>query len=135
MNRDDVIDVLTVVAAATRRTVGNADVQVWCGVIGHLPKQLALDAVVQHFKNKPGVWLEPGHVVAGAHQIALDEKMREPLQLGPKQRKGPVPTAYEAVLHQPCVHCEAPAGEYCTRDGVVRKIPCTKRLSSMGEAS
>ena len=32
MNRDDVIDVLSVVAAATRRTVGEVDVDVWQAV-------------------------------------------------------------------------------------------------------
>ena len=62
MNRDDVIDVLTAVSAADRRTVGQADVDVWQAVIGDLPKDLAFQAVRDHLREKPGVWLEPGHI-------------------------------------------------------------------------
>jgi len=77
MNRNDVIDVLTVVAAATRRTVGEADVEIWGGIIGELDKDLALRAVRDHLKYKPGVWLEPGHVYEGARAIRRDELNRE----------------------------------------------------------
>src|ERR1700752_1667575 len=83
MNRDKVIDVLTVVAATDRRTVGEADVTMWTAVMGHLPKDLALQAVVDHFREKPGVWLEPGHVVAAARAISRDRIMR----LSDEQRK------------------------------------------------
>lgn len=62
MNRDDVIDVLSVVAAATRRTVGEMDVQIWGAVIGDLDKHQAIKAVEDHLREKPGVWLEPGHI-------------------------------------------------------------------------
>lgn len=135
MNRDDVIDVLSVVAAATRRTVGQTDVEVWGSVIGHLSKDIALQAVSNHLRTKPGVWLEPGHVATEAQHIALDTKMRVKLQLGPMQREGAIPTAYEGVLHLECENCEAPAGKFCTRDGKPRKIPCTKRLAHLSEAS
>jgi hypothetical protein len=62
MNRNDVIDVLSVVAAASRRTIGETDVDVWQAVIGEDDKQLALKAVRDHLAECPGVWLEPGHV-------------------------------------------------------------------------
>lgn len=77
MNRNDVIDVLTVVAAATRRTVGEADVTIWAGIIGELDKDLALQAVRDHLRHKPGVWLEPGHVYEGARAIRRDQIARE----------------------------------------------------------
>ena len=77
MNRNDVIDVLTVVAAATRRTVGEADVTIWAGIIGELDKELALRAIQSHLKHRPGVWLEPGHVYEGARSIRRDELARE----------------------------------------------------------
>lgn len=80
MNRDDVIDVLSVVAAATRRTVGQTDVDVWQTVIGDLPRDLALRAVRDHLKHKPGIWLEPGHVYEGARAIRRDELEREPIE-------------------------------------------------------
>src|SRR6476620_1328278 len=78
MNRDDVIDVLTAVAAADRRTVGEADVDVWQAVIGDLPKDLALQAVRDHLREKPGVWLEPGHIYERVRAIRRDQLEREP---------------------------------------------------------
>lgn len=78
MNRNDVIDVLTVVAAATRRTVGESDVDVWQAVIGDCDKHLALQAVRDHLRHKPGVWLEPGHIYEGARAIRRDQLAREP---------------------------------------------------------
>ena len=79
MNRNDVIDVLSVVAAATRRTIGETDVDVWQAVIGDLSKDLALQAVRDHLKHRPGVWLEPGHVYEGARAIRRDQLNREPI--------------------------------------------------------
>jgi hypothetical protein len=73
-----VIDVLTAVAAADRRTVGNADVDVWHAVIGDLPKDLALRAVRDHLREKPGVWLEPGHIYERVRAIRRDQLEREP---------------------------------------------------------
>jgi hypothetical protein len=77
MNRNDVIDVLSVVAAATRRSVGEADVAIWEPVIGSLPKDLALQAVRDHIRDSPGVWLEPGHVYQRARAIRRDEMDRD----------------------------------------------------------
>lgn len=73
MTRDDVIDILTVVAASDRRTVGQADVDVWQAIIGDLFKDLALQAVRDHMRDRPGVWLEPGHVYQRARAIHRDE--------------------------------------------------------------
>jgi hypothetical protein len=81
MTRDDVIDVLTVVAAATRRTVGEADVTIWQGVIGGDDKPLALRAVRDHLAQCPGVWLEPGHVHQRVRAYIRDRLEREPDEL------------------------------------------------------
>lgn len=78
MNRNDVIDVLSVVAAATRRTVGETDVDVWQAIIGEDDKQLALKAVRDHLADCPGVWLEPGHVHQRVRAIRRDQLDREP---------------------------------------------------------
>ena len=37
----------------------------WFQTIGHLPYDECLAAVVLHRQEKPGVWLEPGHIIAG----------------------------------------------------------------------
>lgn len=81
MNRDDVIDVLSVVAAATRRTVGETDVEIWLGVIGGDDKQLALRGVRDHLAERPGVWLEPGHVHQRVRAYIRDALEREPDEL------------------------------------------------------
>jgi hypothetical protein len=81
MNRNDVIDVLTVVAAADRRTTGHADVDVWQAVVGDIPKDLALQAVRDHLREQPGVWLEPGHVYQRARVMTRDQLEREPAAL------------------------------------------------------
>jgi hypothetical protein len=78
MTRDDVIDVLTAVAAADRRTVGQIDVDIWQAVIGELRKDLAMRAVGDHLRNSPGVWLEPGHVYQRARALHREELEHEP---------------------------------------------------------
>lgn len=78
MNRNDVIDVLTAVAAASHRTVGNADVDIWEGIIGDLQKDSSLRAVRDHLREKPGVWLEPGHIYERVRAYRRDQLEREP---------------------------------------------------------
>lgn len=77
MTKNDVVDVLTAVAVGDRRTVGKNDVALWFRVIGELPKDLAMQAVVDHFTECPGVWLEPGHIVARVRAIRRDMYERE----------------------------------------------------------
>lgn len=78
MNRNDVIDVLTAVAAATRRTIGEADVEIWEGVIGGDDVTLALKAVRDHLRDCPGMWLEPGHVHQRVRAYVREALEREP---------------------------------------------------------
>lgn len=137
MNRNDIIDVLTTVAAGTSRTVGEADVKIWGTVIGHLDKALAIEAVVMHFRDKPGVWMEPGHVLANARTIMRERQQRAPLALGPKVQTGPVESAYDAVdaLAIMCPACRAPLGEFCVRsDGSPRRMPCPLRITHQEQA-
>ena len=78
MTREDVIDVLSTIAVGDRRTVGRTDVEFWFTVLGDLPKDAALEAVAKHFREKPGVWLEPGHIVERVKAMRRDELEREP---------------------------------------------------------
>lgn len=77
MNKQDVIDVLTAVRAFDNRTVGQGDVEAWYLVIGDLPKDLALRAAIDHRKNSPGVWLEPGHISQLVHGYMRDDANRD----------------------------------------------------------
>jgi hypothetical protein len=139
MNRNDVIDVLTAVAAADRRTVGHADVDVWQAVIGDLPKEPALHAVRDHLREQPGVWLEPGHIYQRARVLMRDRLEREPAELrearqaaldakaaadnedrahwvGPPKHSRPVVNS----LMTPCPHCGARPGGRCVVPGTTR---------------
>ena len=139
MNRDDVIDVLSVIAAADRRTVGDADVVVWQGVIGDLPREFAMRAVRDHLRDQPGVWLEPGHVYQRARAMMRDELAREPdafrearqAILDAKAAPDPPEAPFTGpVKHQRpqcnwlsvrCPHCNAAPLKHCVVPGTTRR--------------
>ena len=98
MNRNDLIDILTVIQVIDHRTIGEADIIAWGDLIGELPKDLALQAVRDHRREQPGVWLEPGHIVARVRAIRQDRYDRSDIH----QRGG-----YEAI-------CDAKAAEKVT---------------------
>ena len=78
MNQNDVIDVLTAVAAGDRRTVGPEDVQLWGMVLdADMPKTFALEAVLAHFKERPDTWLQPGHIQQRWRDYRRDQLARE----------------------------------------------------------
>lgn len=78
MNKSDIVDVLSFVAAGDRRTVGDADVEMWFLVMGDVPKDFALHAVIAHRRENPGQWLEPGHIVQRWKDRRRDQLAREP---------------------------------------------------------
>lgn len=58
---------LKVVAAKDRRTVGRADIDFWyfaAQQAGWPSFKFAVAAIVRHTNERPGVWLEPGHITA-----------------------------------------------------------------------
>jgi hypothetical protein len=134
MNRSEVALLLATVQSGDRRTVGEADVELWHAVIGDdVQLGFAQQAVVAHFRDMPGVWLEPGHILQRwkdfrrdqfersdemreARQAALDARLVEAVEeLGeaftpPKfqRREGPNP------LNVACPWCKASIGRACT---------------------
>lgn len=68
MTRDQVIDLLTVIAVGDRRTVGEADVILWGECVGDLEFGDARDAVVAHFRESTA-WLTPAHVRARVAEV------------------------------------------------------------------
>ena len=64
MDRDDAIDLLSIISANDHRTIGQTDIQIWQQALGNVTPDEAVDAVMAHIRDMPGVWLEPGHVVA-----------------------------------------------------------------------
>lgn len=62
MNHDEMVDLLTLIAARDNRAVGQTTVAVWLEDIGDLPFDDAREAVAGHFREEPGVWLMAAHV-------------------------------------------------------------------------
>jgi len=62
MTPEQVIDLLTLIAARDRRTVGKIDVTVWHDDIGDLDYTEAAQAVTEHFREEPDTWLMAGHI-------------------------------------------------------------------------
>jgi hypothetical protein len=153
VTRDEVIDVLTVVSIADKRTVGQGDVTLWQEVMGHLDKQDALKAIVVHLRDFPNVYMSPGHVVAGVRAKNRDLVQREsdaerkaredmldqrPKLLAMAEKEGcftkaiPGPekfvrrTASANSLNVACPYCKATVGRACTNGATgqaLRKLP------------
>lgn len=64
---DETVDLLKVVTAKDRRTIGEGDIRFWQAAsaqAGWPSLAFAVAAVVRHTNDQPGVWFEPGHVTA-----------------------------------------------------------------------
>lgn len=130
MNWDECVDLLTVVAAYDRRQVGKVDIQAWLPIMAPWSFDEARDAVVAHFVERPGVWLEPGFVVARCRAARQDTSMRssavaavEPPLPGPEVRERGMAAVREVLGAEPsgeptwpmvrCGWCKAGEGEPC----------------------
>ena len=136
MNRNDVIDVLSLIRAVDHRTVGEMDVNVWQAVIGDLGRDDALEAVRGHLREQPDVWLAPGHIAQRvlamrrdrqlresraeleARQEALDERLVQELpqliastDIDPKFKRRSI--APELLVHCPWQSCRARPAQPC----------------------
>jgi hypothetical protein len=78
MNKGDVIDLLSLIQIGDDRSIGETDVGFWHEMIGDLPKDLAALAIKAHFREQPGVLIEPGHVVKRVRAMRNDMLDREP---------------------------------------------------------
>lgn len=72
MDRVDVVDLLTIVQSGDSRTIGEIDIGFWLQMLGAYDKDDCLDAIIAHRSEKPGVWLEPGHVVGRVRATKRD---------------------------------------------------------------
>lgn len=84
MTRDEVIDLLTLVASFDRRTVGNTDVAAWKLAIGDLGFAEAQAAVVAHFSVSTE-WLAPAHVRQRVKAARADRLARTPVDAPPAE--------------------------------------------------
>lgn len=62
MTHDEMIDLLSLIAARDNRKIGQTTVAVWLEDIGDLAFTDAREAVAAHYREEPGVWLMAAHV-------------------------------------------------------------------------
>lgn len=76
MTPDETSFLLARVSAFDNRADNPVQLAGWSKVLEKVPYDLAVQAVEKHFAGNPGVYLEVGHVIAGARKI-FDERKRE----------------------------------------------------------
>ena len=87
MIRDELIDLYALIQASDNRDeISEADIVIWQQVLGDLSADDCLDAVMAHFREQPGVWLQPGHIRARVRARKADELAR----MDPDERAGAV---------------------------------------------
>jgi hypothetical protein len=153
MNRAELIDILNAVQVGDHRSIGQVDVDFWAAVIGDLPKDDALRAVIDHRREEPGVWLEPGHIYQRVRAIRQDRFERQPLadieahndridaRLAPKivelaeshsvNRVLKYRRPKRNALNVPCPYCHASVGRPCTSSTVTMRNYHPSRLDAV----
>lgn len=81
---DETVDLLKVITAKDRRTIGQGDIHFWyrAAIDGGWPSlPFAAAAIVKHTNDSPGVWLEPGHITKYLRKVRSDvfEKWSPPV--------------------------------------------------------
>ncbi|MBE7193765.1 MAG: hypothetical protein INR66_14935 [Gordonia polyisoprenivorans] len=96
MNRNEVIDLLTVASAYDRRTIGEGDVKAWgtAAERAHWVFVKAVDAIHDHYANT-AQWLMPGHIterirLASRQPAAADDVLALEQQPASEERRAEV---------------------------------------------
>lgn len=74
MNREQFTYLLARIQVFDNRQIGKTTAEAWWPIIGDLDYDDAVAAVQTHFRDRPEVYLQPGHIVAGvkrAHEARL----------------------------------------------------------------
>ena len=89
MNRNDIIDLLSVAAAYDRRTIGEADILAWSEAARRATwdARKAVDAIHEHYAQT-SKWIMPGHIT---EQIRI--RSRQPAPAGEVLQLNPAPPA------------------------------------------
>lgn len=62
MNRDETIQLLKLVVAGDRRTIGPEDIQYWQAMLANIDLGDAVNALVMIRRREPDKWIDPGHI-------------------------------------------------------------------------
>lgn len=70
MSAEELKKLLWRINSLDHRKLSDAVFKAWWPLVEHVEYDDAVEAVNTHFRDLPGVYLQPGHVVAGAKRIA-----------------------------------------------------------------
>lgn len=74
MNLDTCASLLTRISYVDNREVTEEAIASWQSIIGDVPYDLAIEAMELHFRESPGVYIMPGHVLEGARRLHRERK-------------------------------------------------------------
>lgn len=87
MNEREAFQLLTLASARDNRTVSQSVARVWAGDLERVRFEDAVEALTLHYRESPGVWLQPGHVIAGVRRVkdqrARDQRIADQRAIGP----------------------------------------------------
>lgn len=84
MNHPETVKLLALMAAMDRRTIGDAEVMAWQGVLDDVDFANAAEAVRRHYRDSDD-YLMPVHVRRGAAEVAAERNRPAPSPWAPGQ--------------------------------------------------
>lgn len=107
MTKSEIAKLLDEISAIDNRIVGPEQVEAWHSVIGHIPIEIAREALRLARKDERVTWLEPRHIVTWAKEAAykLDRESGRNVSQEPLGNFAPQPKC-KAHL-KPIMTCDA----------------------------
>jgi hypothetical protein len=79
MNRQEVGQLLTIDATITGRTIDEPTILVWHKILEHMPYDLTLEALQEHYSESPK-WMMPANLVTRVRQMLDDQRKAQTTQ-------------------------------------------------------
>ncbi len=133
MNNEEVLMLLTEIAVTDKRTIGRADIAAWAAILtDDIPLGFARQAVVAHFREQPGIWLNAGHVVERWRAYRRDQLTRESDEQR-EARQAELDARLQEAIDE--VRTELPSGapQWVRPDVNALLVPCPWCRSGIGQ--
>ena len=89
MNEQEAFALLTLASGRDNRTVSQAVAKIWAADLDLVNFDDAEGALTLHYRERPDVWLQPGHVITGARRVQAlrdrDERVNGARAIEPRQ--------------------------------------------------
>lgn len=116
MNKSEVAKLLDEISAVDNRIVGPEQVEAWHKVIGHIPLDIAQEALVMARRDERTNYLEPRHIITWAKEAAF-KLDRQAGRDTPEEPQG------QFVPQPKCKH----------QKGIIDCAECTRELAQLAD--